>query len=511
MINADAALTQSEPASAWLGWRRAGIEFGLLAAVLALLIRDSLQSMASIWMTSSIYHHGLLAAPIAVWLIVRREDWREASPIADGAGVIVIAASCAFWLLGRAAGIDLFAHLAFVAALIGAVIAVFGGALARRWAFALGFLFFMVPFGEELTPALQQWASIIIAGALNLSGVETARDGFMLTTSAGRFEVAPSCAGLRFLLASAMISTLVAHLAFAQWRKQATFIAAALIAAILANWLRAYLIVLIATFTDRRIGIGPEHVALGWIFYSVLIVAMIALARRFADAAPIRLNIHCAPTSSRRGASLVVMLGIGAALVAAAYDSAVVSAQKITPAPIGLPALLAKDFKLTGRDPMWNAHAPGADLIAAHEYQSGDGAAVATVAYFTHDRAKAEIAGGRTRAADGEDWRRIAVSSTRILFNGDGRRIRIETLENSAGQKIDVATLYWLGDKTFASALAVKLDIAARRLTGRPTEGGVLFVAASHDASRDPQATIGSFLSAVEPIHSWRSAFRYRN
>lgn len=511
MINAAAASTFAEPAKIRPEWSRAAIEFSVLAAAVIALFRDPLQSMTAIWLTSSAYHHGALVAPISAWLILRREDWRYASPGADNLGVLILAAASALLLLGRAAGVDLISHAALVIAIIGCVVCAFGRTLTARWAFPLAFLFFMVPFGEELTPTLQGWASAVLAAALNLSGVETLRDGFMLTTAAGRFEVAASCAGLRFLLASAMISSLVAYLAFADWRKRAALIALALIAAILANWLRAYVIVVVATLTDRCLGVGPEHVMLGWMFYSLLIIAALAAARRFADhGSNDRVTQFVVTTPSRRS-SKTVLLALMAMSAAAIYDGAVISAAHPATKPASLPPLQSNEFAIIGQSESWHAHAPTADAASTYDYRSANGAVTVSIAYFTHDRRGAEIASAETRAADGVDWRRIAISPETISFGGIDHRAAVETLENVAGRKLAVATLYWLGDRVYASPAALKFEVAARKLTGRATEGGVIFIAASPDANVDPDAVIRRFFAATEPLGAWRAAFNERN
>lgn len=262
---------------------RATLAFALLSASLIAIFHDAALSMASIWFGSSVYHHGAIVAPISLWLILRDPSWRVAAPAADWRGVAIIAVALAALAIARAFDIAILGHAALTIAIIGAVVAIYGSGLARRWSFALAFLCFMVPFGEELTPALQHLTASAVAGLLNFAGVETARDGYMLTTASGRFEMAPSCAGLRFLLASAMLSALISHLAFRGWRKSGAFIAAALVAAVLANCLRAFLIVSLATATDLRIGVGPEHVALGWVLYAAMIAGLILLARRWAD------------------------------------------------------------------------------------------------------------------------------------------------------------------------------------------------------------------------------------
>lgn len=511
MINAAAALNPAEPAGKRPDWSRAGAGFGLLAIASIALFREPIQSMAAIWLTSSAYHHGLFVAPISMWLIFRRKDWRNASPGADNLGVLILAAACAMLLFGQAAGVDLISHASLVIAIIGCVVSAFGRALAARWAFPLAFLLFMVPFGEELTPALQGWASVVIAGALNLSGAETARDGFMLTTAAGRFEVAASCAGLRFLLASAMISSLAAYLAFADWRKRAAFIALALVAAIFANWLRAYLIVVAATLTDRRLGVGPEHVMLGWAFYSLLIVAMLGVARRFADRKPQNRVMRRAAEKSGRNPSHAPAFGMAMIAVTAVYASVAASAEKPATAPSFIPPLLAGGYAPVSNEDAWRAHAPNADRFAAYEHRSAKSAIRVSLAYFTHDRAGAEIAGAKTGAADGVNWRKTAISNETIRYDGADYRVAVETLEDEAGRKIDVATLYWLGDRVYSSPVALKIEVAARKLTGRPTEGGVFFVAASADANADPRAAIGRFFDTAEPFGAWRAAFNARN
>ncbi len=485
-------------------WRRASIHFVLLVMALTCLFADAALSMASIWINSSVYHHGLFVAPISVWLILQRKDWREAEPAADALGAIAIVGAGLLWLLGSAASIALLGHVAFVVSIAGAVTAIFGRALALRWAFPIGFLFFMVPFGEEATPLLQAAASAAVAAMLDFSGVETTRDGFMLTTAAGRFEMAQSCAGLRFLMASAMISSLVAWLAFAGWRKRLAFIGAALAAAIVANWLRAYLIVLVATATDRKFGVGPEHVALGWAFYSLLIIGLIILARRMADhnsEAKVEPVLHAG--AARSPAAIMMTALLGCALIVL-YDDLVVSSRPDLNAPRQIPALLADGFRVTGQATDWQASADDADARSIASYASADAVVLTTATFFTQDRAGAEIAGANLRSADGVVWRRIAVAALPIETDGRSAAVSIETLQDPSGRQIDVATLYWLGDTTYRSAAAVKFAIAAAKLTGQRTPGGAIFVAAPHAENADPRAAIQSFFANFEGVAAWR-------
>ncbi len=262
---------------------RHGLAFaGVILALLALTAPEA-ADMIRQWTWSSRYHHGWLAAPIALWLVLEARAWREVPLRFDRRGAVILIGALCCALAGRILEAAIIGHASMVVGIFGAGVLTLGGAFVRRSAFAFGFLAFMIPFGESLIPVLQDSAAFAVAGLLNLAGVETLRDGVLLTTSAGRFEMAESCAGLRFLLAGVMIASLAAHLAFTGWRRQAVFIGAAVALAIAANWLRASLIILTATATQMRVGTGPEHVAFGWVFYGGLILALLLAARRFGD------------------------------------------------------------------------------------------------------------------------------------------------------------------------------------------------------------------------------------
>ncbi len=261
------------------GWFAA---IGALAAFFALAAPE-VADMAKQWTWSSSYHHGWVAAPIALWLFHESGAWRGRAPEIDFLGAPPLGLAISLLFAGRALDAQILGHVAVVIGVFGVSMLTLGRVIVSKSAFAFAFLIFMVPFGESVIPALQAASAGAVAFLLNLSGFPTSLDGLILTTSAGRFEMAESCAGLRFLLAAAMIASLAAHLAFTRLNRQLLFVAGALGLAVGANWLRAYAIIAAATASDMRIGTGPEHVAFGWVLYGGLIVALLFIARQFGD------------------------------------------------------------------------------------------------------------------------------------------------------------------------------------------------------------------------------------
>lgn len=500
---ADAKMPAAETLAAALSpaWRQALARFAILIAAGAALFAPTIIEVVGAWTASSTYHHGFLVAPTALWLIGRRGDWRCAAPRASVAGLALIAVSVGFFLVGRAASVSLVTATGLVVLLIGAAVTAFGPSLARRWAFALAILFFMIPAGEEVLPFLQDVAARVVSGALNFTGVEATRDGFMITTAAGRFHMAEACAGLRFLLAAGLMASVAAYVSFADWRRQAAFVAACLVVALIANWIRAYLLVAVATLSDRRLGVGVDHLLFGWVFYGALLIALAMLARRFADR-PVTAARAAPPQADNASPARAAFAGLALLAGAFAYDRLVVSTKPAIGAVAPLPFFNAPGWAIVGAD-VWLAHAPAADARLDAVYFAGRRRVSISAVYFVVERAGAEAASSAVRADDGEVWRLAARSVMTVRKGNDARAMTIDHILNDKGERRAVARLYWLGDRVYASPARLKLDVTLNALRGRREGSGVLFVAAD-PAQGDAPTAIEQFLIAVEPIAAWR-------
>ncbi|MBB1127240.1 exosortase C-terminal domain/associated protein EpsI, partial [Thiospirillum jenense] len=69
---------------------------------------------------------------------------------------------------------------------------------------------------------------------------------------------------------------------------------------ILANGVRAYLIVMIAHWTDMQFAIGVDHLIYGWVFFGLVMFLLFALGHLWREPAPIELKISPDSTTSTR-------------------------------------------------------------------------------------------------------------------------------------------------------------------------------------------------------------------
>jgi exosortase/archaeosortase family protein len=143
------------------------------------------------------------------------------------------------------------------------------------------YLYFLVPFGEFLTPRLQDVTTWFIRHGLDVLGIPAYIDGYIIDIPEGSFFVAQACAGLRFLIASIAFGVLYSLLMYrGTWRRTA-FIAISIVVPIVANGFRALGIVWLGHYLGSADAAATDHILYGWIFFSIVILLLIALGLPF--------------------------------------------------------------------------------------------------------------------------------------------------------------------------------------------------------------------------------------
>ena len=240
--------------------------------------------MATIWWVNETYSHGLLILPISMWLVWRnRHLFSQAELEPSWLGLICLCCGAFGWLLGALADVQVVQHLGVVTMLAASIPLVFGLKLTKLLSFPIGFLFFMVPTGEFLVPTLMQHTADATIKALELSGIPVFRENMHFTLPTGRWSVVEACSGLRYIIAALVLAFMFAYLNYRSWFKKVLFVFICLVIAVIANWIRAYLVVLVGHFSGMKYGTGDDHIYYGWFFFGVVMFAIFWFGMRWRD------------------------------------------------------------------------------------------------------------------------------------------------------------------------------------------------------------------------------------
>ena len=287
---------------------------GLVVASI-LLFRDTWANAASIWWRSETFAHGMLVPPLVAWLIWRKRreinsyEWHT-WPV----GLLLVVGVTALWVAGRVAQVQVAEQFAAAAMIPALVLCVAGLNVSRAIAFPLGFLLLAAPFGEALIEPLMEFTASFSVAALRASGFAVYREGLFFSTTVGDFEVAKACSGIRYLIASLTVGMLGAYLMFSSWRRRAIFIGLSILVPIVGNGIRVYLTVILAHVTSIETAAGMDHVIYGWLFFGVLIAALVGFGSRFADRVEVPFAGAAAPRRSLSRADALVAAAAAAAM-----------------------------------------------------------------------------------------------------------------------------------------------------------------------------------------------------
>ncbi|OWK32194.1 exosortase A [Sphingomonas mucosissima] len=481
-------------------WRVHLAALASASLAILLLFRHDVADLTHLWWTSTTYGHCLFILPVVAWLIwIRRHELAGLTPAAWWPGLVVVAAGCFGWLLGEAAGVAGARHFGVVIAMQGAVVTILGPHVARALLFPLCYAFFAVPFGEWLEPPLQQITVSIVMPLLHLAGVPAAVEGVLIHAGPYYFEVAEACSGSKFVLSMVAFAALVANTCFRSWRRRAAFMAVALIVPILANGVRAFGTILAAQFVGLEAATGFDHIVYGWLFFAVVMGAVMAGGWRWFDRAPDEPAFDPAalapPRRHRIGALSAALLVASGAALFVLWASAIGGRSQPLPAQLQLPQVLGwSRAPLSNRAP-WEPFYPGADHRLIGRYVDGRGHAVdlAIAVFARQGEGKEVISYGTGVLRENGGWVRVA--SLPALDGGSAMRITAP----GPVQRV-VVTWYRVAGEVTSSPLVVKLATLKARLIGGEPAAVAVHLSAEDGNGQDATAAVSRFRSALGSI-----------
>jgi exosortase A len=482
--------TQFEPAGlappgvgARAAWVAAALAFAAIVAVHWRTVAD----MVAIWHRSETFAHGFLVLPIALWLV-----WRNRAALAKVAvrpwlpALVGVAGAGVLWLLSDLASVASPAQFAVVFMLQFAILAVLGIEATKTMLFPLAFLLFAVPAGEFLVPLLMDYTADVTILALRGTGVPVYREGnhFMIPT--GSWSVVAACSGIRYLIASMMAGSLFAYLTYRTPWKRVAFFAVSVAVPIVANWMRAYLIVMIGHLSGNRYAAGVDHLIYGWVFFGVVIAIMFWIGSFWREdaaatdaAAPVARapgGEPSTPGTPRRFAVAAVSAAVAAGLWVPVGHWIDASAN---PAPPG-PLVVAPEngWRAVESDaPGWKPRFVGQRAEYGRVFTK-DGREVGLyIAYYSHQTQGRELVNSENVLVHGDNraWKQVGSGAGTLDWAGE--RIDVKRAElRGGGERLAVAQWYWIGGRYTASDMFAKVLLALGKVGGRDDDSAALVI-----------------------------------
>jgi exosortase A len=491
-------------------WQHAIAALGLILSWTLWLYWDTARAMVVIWFRSETFTHAFLVVPIVLWLVWRARDSLFAlTPRSTVSSLCAVLVAAFIWLMGDLVAVNAVTQLALVTLLVLAVPAVLGFSIAWRIFFPLMFMYFAVPIGEFFMPQLMEWTADFTVAALRLSGIPVFREGLQFVIPSGNWSVVEACSGIRYLIASMTVGTLFAYLNYQSTQKRVVFFLVSILVPILANWLRAYIIVMLGHLSNNKLAAGVDHLIYGWVFFGLVIMMMFVIGARWAEPELVHqvASQEHGPmpyrTSERH--KMWFVLTCFAFLVSLPHVAEWMIHKNENAAPVSLGGPLPTTSRWQVVSPTTLGFTPAFQNPSTQinqEFEEQGSKVGLYLGYYrnqTYDRKLVSSDNVLVTSNKEAPWIQINNEKREVMFDKQtvsvrSAELRSATLGNISNvARMTVWQIYWINGKLTSSDYVAKVYSALHRLLGRGDESAVIILYAPKALNGD--AVLASFVS----------------
>jgi len=480
-------------------WRRTLVASVVITALLIGLFWSTVSTMLTIWLNIETYSHGFLILPISLWLAWRRRDMLLAAAPSPAPWVLLLClAAGAGWGLSHLLGVQVVEQLALIALWVTALWALLGHRAARLLAFPLLFLFLMVPMGDGLVPPMMDFTADFTVWMLELTGIPVYREGLYFVIPSGNWSVVEACSGVRYLIASVTLGLLYAYLTYRSLWRRALFVLLAILVPILANGVRAYMIVMIGHLSNMQLAVGVDHLIYGWLFFGLVMLLLFWLGNLWVerDTAPVEVPV---PTVEQTHAGLgnTVTVLLGAVLVSLAVRAGVndLAAASLQMRVLQLPPLAGNWQRHDPPRIHWPLQLKDPDQTLQVSYGKGSDEVALVLGVFHQQQQGAEVISSENLVLnrDATGWRITGHDRLLLPLGGDEQSVPVYQLKQQktyllgeSDQRLLVASWYRLGSRSTANEYIGKW-YQGLALLGEGRSDGAFVMLATEDDDEAPE------------------------
>lgn len=475
---------------------------------------QTLASMISTWWNIGTYTHGLVIFPISIWVIwTLKNSLLTIPPTPTIQALIALCAVSIIWLianLGGLVGIQQFALITLIQVL---TLTLLGKTVYKALLFPLLFLYLAVPFGDFLIRPMMEFTADFTVILLRLSGIPVYRNGLYFMLPTGGWSVVAACSGVRYLIASITVGILFAYFCYSSLSKRLVFTAVSIITPIIANGLRAYIIVLIGHFSNMKLATGVDHYIYGWLFFGIVIAIMMWVGSLFQDQPQPDHNypdtLKTPNTSidqkheSNQVSKYIIIASLALVISAIGPFLALLSNQQpqhrvnlesITPPESRLA------WQLTEQLDDWHPGYSGQSLQLSSMYKSQMGHVQLTMIFYPNESQGHELINGQNSliAEDTPDWRLISESSRSVSLP-PAIKVR-ESIIGSTQHRL-IWQFNWINGEFQINDIETKIIGVKNRILGHENHSiAVLLSTNTGEDTLEAQQRLTDFLHSMSPL-----------
>ena len=285
--------------------------------------------------------------------------------------------------------------------------------------------------------------------------------------------------------------------------RRAAFIAASLVVPIVANWLRAYLIVMIGHLSNNQLAVGVDHLVYGWLFFGIVIALLFWAGSLWREDDEPQSTALVSEVPSRSGFRRLMP-----AVVAAIWQPLAAGIEHRDSGAVHLGSITLQQGWTATTEPIstWRPDVSGARAETQETFVRDGRSVTVYIAFFRDqaDESKAITASNELVSTKNDQWKQVRVSPATVFIGGAPTSVRTAVVTNNLA-RLAVWQWYWVDGHLTSSDYMAKLYEALSVLQGHgdATAWVVVYTATGNSqvqvepVLQEFTSTMGGAISAV--------------
>lgn len=248
--------------------------------MLLLAFWPTLSTFYDTW-ARSYQEQGFFIAGLTVWLVWRYRDRVRRRPGEGTPALVPVAAALSLvWMLAVIMNVAVVHQILLVLTLTAWAFATFGPRARVPILAAAATFLLAVPFWGFTSPVLRRATTLMSGAIARAGGVSAVIRDDTITIASGTFLVEAGCSGINYFMAGLTLGAFYAHFFTDRWQTQLKLVAVAGGAAIVGNWIRVAVLVLLGEASQMQSPMIYDHLWQGWAIFTLLMIPTYFLIRR---------------------------------------------------------------------------------------------------------------------------------------------------------------------------------------------------------------------------------------
>jgi exosortase len=471
-----------------------------LAVLVTLVCWPSAQVLYGQWtdFVNITYTHGPLILAVCLYLVWREREAIARAPVQSWPlAQLALAGAVLVWLVCDYASIQDLHITVFPAVFWLAVAAAFGWPVARLMFFPAAFFGFALPSWAQLGNPLQELTVLAMQVFLGITGPHAVISGDTIHIPNGSFVIEEGCSGLHFMIVGLAVAALHGELRRDPWRTRLAQLALMTALALLANWVRVYIVIEAGYLSDmHNYLVSVSHYWFGWGVFGVALVAFFWLSTWLtpayaAAATPAALQ---PPPAAPAAATPLRGFAIAVLILLVLPGASLLARRAHPPAPLSGAPFLTLKAPWSALTPVggsfWLPQFEGAD---DNEYLTAVSPAGATIEVFRtrfiSQRQGAELVGESSSLLG----RHLRDKGERLVESPQGRFRETEAADPSGAHSL-IWSRYEIGGRALVVPLAEQLWYGLNALVWNPPAAVIAFRAECRGDCEDARRLLGALM-----------------